>query len=233
MSDKVTYYPINEDTAKLAKTMNSFRDYVPGSATAEYRSMVDKAAQLAEKKKQAVDPIYHEKIDHLLDKYARKLADNLNQHYSIETRVPSIMISGGGNFPTAKKHKQNAARDKNMEEYQYVQGILSKMDSVGTGGISADDPDALGKLKEKLEGMQAKHAEMKAANAHWRKHGTMAGYGDITTEQAVSMDEKIKNDYSWCRQPYPSYTLTNSNANIRRVKERIEGMERRAAVGGY
>lgn len=30
----MTYYPINEDTAKRANDANSFRDYKPGSATA-------------------------------------------------------------------------------------------------------------------------------------------------------------------------------------------------------
>lgn len=234
MSDNaVKYYEIDEKTAKLAKAMNSFSDYVPGSATKEYREMVDSAAALAEKKKQAVDPMYHDKIDHLLDKYARKLAENLNQHYSIETRVPSIMISGAGNFPTAKKHKQNAARDRNMEEYQGIKGILSQIESVGRGGISADDPHALDKLKAKLATMEENHAEMKAANAHWRKHGTMAGYNGMTAEQAAARDEEIKSDYSWCRQPHSSVTLQNNNANIKRIKERIERMERREAAGGF
>ena len=54
--------------------MNSFSDYREGSATAEYRAMVDKAAAVAEHQKARVDPMYHEKIDHLLDTYARKLS---------------------------------------------------------------------------------------------------------------------------------------------------------------
>ena len=41
------YYPINEDLARRAKEMNSFYDYVPGSATAEYQRMVDEAAEIA------------------------------------------------------------------------------------------------------------------------------------------------------------------------------------------
>ena len=41
--------------------------------------MVDKAAAIAEKQKSRVAPMYHEKIDHLLDTYARKLAENMNQ----------------------------------------------------------------------------------------------------------------------------------------------------------
>lgn len=37
------YYPINEEAAQRAKNANSFSDYVPGSATAAYREMVDRA----------------------------------------------------------------------------------------------------------------------------------------------------------------------------------------------
>ena len=67
----INYYPINEGAARRAKEMNSSSDYKEGSATAEYRAMVDKAAAIAEKQKSRVDPMYHEKIDHLLDTYAR------------------------------------------------------------------------------------------------------------------------------------------------------------------
>ena len=73
-----TYYPIDETTARRAKEMSSFYDYKPGSATASYRQEVDKAAAIAEEQKARVDPMYHEKIDRLLDTYARKLAENLN-----------------------------------------------------------------------------------------------------------------------------------------------------------
>ena len=70
------YYPINEEAARRAKNANSFSDYVPGSATAAYREMVDRAYALGEQQKGRVDPMYHEKIDGLIDRYARKLAEN-------------------------------------------------------------------------------------------------------------------------------------------------------------
>lgn len=63
------YCLIDENTARLAKSMNSYSDYKPDSATAEYRSMVDKAAVIAEEQKARTDPMYHEKIDRLLDTY--------------------------------------------------------------------------------------------------------------------------------------------------------------------
>ena len=169
------YYPIDEDLARRAKEMNSFFDYVPGSATAEYRRCVDGAARVAEAQKQRVDPIHHEKIDRLLDIYARKLAENINQSNSIATRVPSILISGRGNFPVRKKEKQNRAADANMEEWRQIQGLLDKIRGTGMGGISADEPGAVDKLKAKLERLEAFQDKMKAVNAYYRKHKTLDG----------------------------------------------------------
>ena len=100
--------------------------------------MVDKAAAIAEQQKSRVDPMYHEKIDHLLDTYARKLAENMNQGFAIDARVPSVLIAGPSNFPVGKKEKQNRARDSNMEEWRHIQGLLDKIRSTGMGGISAD-----------------------------------------------------------------------------------------------
>ena len=99
----INYYPINEGAARRAKEMNSFSDYKEGSATAEYRAMVDKAAAIAEQQKSRVDPMYHEKIDHLLDTYARKLAENMNQGFAIDARVPSMMIAGPANCPVFRR----------------------------------------------------------------------------------------------------------------------------------
>ena len=53
----INYYPINEGAARRAKKeMNSFSDYKEGSATAEYRAMVDKAAAIAEQQKSGWTP---------------------------------------------------------------------------------------------------------------------------------------------------------------------------------
>ena len=45
----VKYYPINEGAARRANDANSYRDYAAGSATAEYRQMVNQAAELAQR----------------------------------------------------------------------------------------------------------------------------------------------------------------------------------------
>ncbi len=218
------YYNINEEAARRAKNAISYNDYVSGSATSEYRQMIDEATEIAEQQKKRVDPMYHEKIDYLLDLYARKLAANMNAGYEITARVPSILISGGGNFPVGKKAKQVAAMDKNEQEWRHIQGLLDKIRSTGMGGISSDDPTAIEKLKDKLANLEKTQETMKAVNAYYRKHQTFDGCPDISPREA----EAIKANWEklWYKGiPYPPYMLSNNNANIHRIRERIASLE--------
>lgn len=224
----MSYHTINEEAARRANDMNSFRDYKAGSATAEYRRMVDAATELAERQKQRVDPMYHEKIDRLLEIYCRKLAENMNASYSIEARCPSILISGGGNFPVRKKERQNAARDRNLEEWNYIQGLLDKIRSVGTGGISSDDPQAVEKLEAKLAALEKHQEMMKAANAAIRMKDPAKGDAKLAELGYTPEDIAKLRAPDFCgRIGYPAYALQNNNANIRRIRGRIAELKKR------
>ena len=227
----VQYYLINEDAARRAKEAMSFSDYIPGSATAEYRGMVDKAAELAEIQKRRVYPEYHSKIDHLLDLYARKLAENMNEGYAIAARVPSVLIAGPANFPVRKKEKQNAASDRNMMEWRYIQGLLDRIRSTGMGGISADDADAITKLEKKLARRQEVQKQMKAINAYYRKHKTLDGCLVLTSEDIEKLKADMANSWQTQNRPYPTWLLSNNNAEIRRIKDRIETLTRQREAG--
>ena len=239
--NNVTYYQINEDAARRAKEMNSFYEYKTGRATAEYKTMVDKASEIAEAQKALVDPMYHEKIDSLLDTYARKLAQNMNSGYEIDARVPSVMIAGSANFPVRKKEKQNAARDRNMQEWRDIQELLNKIRGVGTGGISADDPDAVEKLKKKLEALEESQETMKFTNDYYRKNNTLDRCPFLTQEQIQKLKSDMESNWHYGNVPYLPWKLANNNAEIRRVRKRIEELERKAETiyvgwqfeGGY
>ncbi|WP_379708694.1 YodL domain-containing protein [Mediterraneibacter gnavus] len=225
------YYPINEAAAKRAKDRNSFSDYKQGSATAEYRHYVDEAVQIAERQKQRVDPMYHEKIDSLLDTYARKLAANMNKGYEIDARVPSILIAGGSNFPTRKKEKQNAARDSNYREWQDIQGLLDKIRSTGMGGISADDPQAVQKLEKKLESLEKSQETMKAVNAYYRKHKTLDGCPHLPPEELEKLKADMASSWHLEDKPFATWALSNNSAEIRRVKDRIKSLSQQKEIG--
>ena len=220
------YYSINEGAARRAKEMNSYSDYKPGSATAEYRHYVDNAFEIAQAQKKRVDPMYHEKIDSLLDTYARKLAANMNHSFAIDARVPSILIAGGSNFPVRQKEKQNAARDSNMQEWQYIQGLLDKIRSTGMGGIRQDDPQAIPKLEKKLAGLEKAQETMKAVNAYYRKHGTLDGCPHLSPENLEKLKAAMVSGWHYEKKPFQSWELSNNSAEIRRIRQRIDSLTR-------
>lgn len=218
------YYPINESRAASARAMWSMRDYKEGSTTREYQQSVDECYAAGEQAKQRTKEDRHGYIDYLCDKYAKRLAEYYNKDISIQLMCPSVMISGGSNFPVRKKERQNAAQDKNMQFYNQIQEIIGKLSYIGTGReiIKSNDPQAAEMLQDKIDKLTALQTDMKAANAHYRKHGTMKDYDCLTDEEAAELDKKIKADYSWCQCPYPAYRLTNNNATIRETTRRLE-----------
>ena len=222
-----TYYAINETSDRRAKEAISFSDYRPGSATSEYRQMVDEAVKIAERQKKRVDPMHHDKIDRLLDTYCRKLAANMNHHNEIMARVPSVMIAGPSNFPVRKKEKQNAAMDSNMQEWRDIQGLLDKIRSTGMGGISADDPDAVSKLQAKLANLQESQETMKAVNAYYRKHKTLDGCPDLSPQTLEKLKADMAQGWHLEDKPFASWALSSNNAEIHRIKARIESLTRK------
>ena len=160
------YYEINEDTARRAHEMMSFREYPENQATNEYRAAVDEAAALVEKHKKAVSPYYHAKLDALLDTYARKLADWTNAYNRNGASCPSVMVCGPANFPARKKERQNARKSALWEEYNAIKGVLRKIEQVGTGPVDLADPHAGEILADQLQKLTSRLERDKALNSY-------------------------------------------------------------------
>ena len=222
------YYPIDETTARRSHEMMSMSDYREGSATAEYRAAVDKAAELVERQKQKISSYYHEKLDALLDRYARRLAQWTNDHNRNGASCPSVLVCGAANFPVRKKQKQNAREDSLWREYDEIKGILSKIKSIGTGPIDPADPHAREMLEDRLQSLQNKLELGKAMNAHYRKHKTMKGFRDFSDKTAAEMDEAIKSAPAFAQTPFPDFELSSLRGKIKRTQEnlaKLDGIE--------
>jgi hypothetical protein len=98
--------------------------------------------------------------------------------------------------------------------------------------ISSDDPEALAKLTEKLENLRGQQEFYKAVNAAyraWKKKPESleeTGFSDRVKEQIRNW----KPTYSFDKQPMPPYLLSNNNANIKRVEERIQQLQARGSA---
>lgn len=216
------YYTINETAARNAQAMWSFRDYVVGSTTIEYRNAVDECYKIVEQLPEDLK----EKGEALADRYARRLAEWYNKGFRIEIMCPSVMISGAANFPVRKKEKQNAARDRHYKEYEEIDAIPNKIIKLLNGSdiIKSDDENAIEKLEAKVEKLTQDQERYKRVNAYYRKNKTLKGFEGISDDEAAKLDKDIENSYY--EVPYPPYVLQNNNANIRRIKERIENIKK-------
>ena len=79
--------------------------------------------------------------------------------------------------------------------------------------------------KTNSDKLEAAQAQMKAVNVYYRKHKTFDGCPDLTEKERRQIED------DWARGwyvgiPYPPYTLSNNNANIKRIRQRIEGLKR-------
>jgi len=103
-----------------------------------------------------------------------------------------------------------------------------KAASIGKGGISSDDPDAIEKLEEKLAKLEQKQAHMKAVNAAHKKYLKEPASLDKCdfSESTKQLIRDYIPQYSWEPHPFPPYALQNNNANIRRIKQRIEDLKK-------
>lgn len=104
-----------------------------------------------------------------------------------------------------------------------------KASSVGTGGISSDDPDAIKKLRAELADVQQNQERMKATNKAIRMHKTEATRIAALVAQGLTealATELLKPDFEG-RVGFASYSLSNNSANARRIAGRIAALEKR------
>ncbi|MBQ9873996.1 MAG: hypothetical protein IJM30_06000 [Thermoguttaceae bacterium] len=214
------YYPVDEGLAEAAKRAISFDDYVPNSETELYRREVDKARRYVDLVKKRADQRHWDRIDQALDRFERNLANWYDKRNKVESYCPSILISGSGGFPTARHNKKMERLGALYKERDEIFDGLQKIESIGTGGINSDDPDALEQLQAKLQRIVDERERMKRANAYLRRCGTWEGYDD---------PEFVSSAYDQDGQPKYFY-LTGCNLEIRRLEGRITILKRQAAT---
>jgi len=94
--------------------------------------------------------------------------------------------------------------------------------------ISSDDPEAIQKLKAKINQLEFNQGFMKKINSAHAKYIKKQDES-VLSEFDEKWQLKIKNyvpAYSWEKHPFPPYALQNNNQNIAACKKRLEQLER-------
>lgn len=113
------------------------------------------------------------------------------------------------------------------------QGAAAGIERMLRTSTFSDDPDAIEQLEAKIAKGEAAVAKMKAANQVIRRYKKGGPEAQVAALTELGFPEKvaqelIKPDYAG-RIGFASYALTNENANIRRMKKRIEEIKVRQA----
>jgi len=234
-------YPFSKDdiSLELARRAHSGTSHVPEKrAISEQnnyfetlKSIYDKYLEISEKKD------LKDKFINLFNRFYLKYKDLKINELQARSRVLSTNITGPANFPTARNKKNSGYYENkqketwdHIEKYEKYFNILlyPEKQPIKTGKIGT-----LTKLEEKLASLERSQVRMNKANAEIRR---LVKKG-LSTENVISEYEKYLSDNGYSSEEVTKITslakrenrlmwlpfgTTNSGAEIRRIKARIE-----------
>lgn len=117
--------------------------------------------------------------------------------------------------------------ESNLRKTEEAEQMARQFESAAQGtrnntAIASDDPDAINKLKVRLQKSQRSHGIMTAANAALRVHERQPHTDRIELLMKAGVSEGIAKGMT---QPFSKKQLDSSSAQIRRIKHRIEDLE--------
>lgn len=127
------------------------------------------------------------------------------------------------------RERINRRFERGWEEQKKAEELARRAEAAARNtAVSSDDPDAVAKLKEKLAKEEETQEKFKGLNKAVRSKDPRAalaalGLSEDTIARLLTPD--------FCgRIGIPDYEIRNRSANIRRIKQRIEELERKTAT---
>lgn len=163
--------------------------------------------------------------------FHKKFLELANRYLNAMTKTASSAVVGPSKFPVEKNKKVLARAEKDREDIAGIiestrKKLTSKYLPSKSNVIRSGEKETLPRLEEKLAALQHDHELMKQANAIIRKNidveKQLLDLG-LTTNQINDILHPIGGN----EPGYPTWSIVNSNAEIKRVRERIEEEKKR------
>lgn len=167
-----------------------------------------------------------ERLHDAADRHAEASAAAFGRAHAAVDGIPLGQPNIGGKLtPCYKRHdaamRAGIREDEKADHYAHAAEAAEH-----NRAISSDDPEALTKLREKLKCLEAHQETMKAVNKAIRMKDTEKGDAELAKLGYTPQDIAKFRTPDFCgRVGFPSYALTNNNATIRSVRERIAQLE--------
>lgn len=154
-----------------------------------------------------------------------------------DSNIVSVLVTGGSKFPSARNQKANdRAHAKREKFYAWEKKALARIrknqdiypELRTLGPIKSGESDTIDRLTKKLAEREALQAKMKEANKIIRSKK------DVQTRlKALGFSDRVISEITrpdWAnRLGFAPFQLSNNNAEIRRLKDRIAQEEKTQA----
>lgn len=173
------------------------------------------------------------RIDRLHEKADRARAESHSLFKQSTDMASAIPFGQPVHGPVDRRYREKIGRKMDQsiaasEKAEYYERRAQAAEN--NTAISSDDPEALAKLKEKLEDLQISQTRMKQINAYYKKNGTCRGFHGLSDELADKLEADIQY-HPWDKRPFAAYALSNNNQNINAVKKRIAQLTEAKELG--
>jgi len=192
------------------------------------------ASTLAQDYADLSEHVDSEEKQEILDTEFERYRSGYQKRYSdyLRTRagIVSILICGPANFPTRRNQKRNEISSRRLNDLvEYRQNALKAIKRKlhpELAPIMAGDSDAVERLTKKIQQAEANQQLMKDANKAIRNHEKSGKEAQLNALLDLGLDEgqarKVLTPNYMGNIGFESWQLSNNNANIRRMKERLE-----------
>lgn len=161
--------------------------------------------------------------DNYKEKYQQKFISHFTDWLHSKSRCMSSMITGPANFPSARMQKYNQWEDNKYNDFmawrKRILAALARSERKRTA------PSEFQKATNDLSACKKNHEIMKQANAIIRKSKGADTCIPALIELGINeMDahELLHPKFAYYGQGYASFSLTNNNANIKRLEQRVK-----------
>jgi len=170
-----------------------------------------------------------EQLVNELEIFKKRLVDKYTDYLRHHAGIMSTMITGAGNFPVRQMNKKNEVSHKKVKDLldfqdNAVSKIEKKLGLRPDTRIISGSTGVIDKLATKIETLENKQQRMKDINKAFANKDTM----NLTEVEEKEVLDNIK--FGGGNKPYPSYSLTNNGANIRRLKQRLASETKKSTV---
>lgn len=173
-----------------------------------------------------------------LERFASRHVHLTRRAWNMDARCMSWFVVGPARFPVDRNAKRlrwadaayqavrdhSAAARKAVERTAFPHGVPG-------GAIRAANPDAPELIRAKIEKHRALHATMKAANAAIRSakgddvDAMVQAVVDATGWREATARLCVVPAQSWMGRGFPAYALSGELAEIKRLEDRLRGIE--------